>query len=91
METEPSMTSGNDQYATPEAAGRRLLEYAKAVEHKFNWVHVEKVNGPFLFKDMAKPAQYTLGMNWLIDNGYIEMDPKGSGCFFTLTDKAKQE
>lgn len=81
----------NDRYAKPEAAGRRMLEYAKAVQHPQNWVHVEKVNGPLLFADMAKPAAYTAGMKWLIDNGYIEMDPAGSGCFFLLTDKAKRE
>lgn len=75
-----------DRYATPEAAGKRLLEYARAVEHPFHWVHVEKVNGPFLFQDKAKPAEFSAGMKWLVDQGLIKMD--GSGCFFTLADMA---
>lgn len=81
------MKDPDDKYALPAAAGRKLLEIAKTIEHPFNWVHVEKVNAPFLYGLGAKPAQYGAGIKWLIAEGLIEM--QRGGCYFTLTDKAK--
>lgn len=76
-------------YAKPEAAGKRLLELANSLTLRADgWVYVEKVNGPFLFQDKARPAEYGAGIAWLIDQGLIAMHE--GGCYFTLTDKAKQ-
>lgn len=81
------MKDADDKYATPAAAGRRLLEIAKTVEHPLNWINVEKVNNPFLYQLGAKPEQYGAGIKWLMDEGFISMHE--SGGYFTLTDKAK--
>jgi hypothetical protein len=79
-------------YAKPEAAGKRLLEIASTVDASDKGrIFVEKVNGPFLFEDKASPAEYGAGMKWLQEQGLILMDPRGSGCFFTFTDKGAQE
>ncbi|ETR75075.1 hypothetical protein X566_20245 [Afipia sp. P52-10] len=75
-------------YAKPEAAAKRLLEYALAIEDSQNRIHVEKVNCPFLFQDKASPAEYGAGIKWLIAEGLIQMHE--SGGHFTLTEKAKQ-
>ncbi len=81
------MKDADDKYATPAAAGRKLLEVAKTIEHPRNWVHVEKVNSAFLYGLGAKPAQYGAGIKWLIAEGLISMHD--SGAYFTLTEKAK--
>lgn len=88
MEAKPRMKYVNDRYASPEAAGQRLLELAKSLDlREDGWVYVEKVNLPFLYQDMAKPVEYGAGIKWLIAEGLIKMHD--SGCYFTLTDKAK--
>lgn len=76
-------------YANPEAAGRRLLQLAATVDHDQGWIHVEKVNGPFLFQDGGSPAGYSAGIRWLIETGRIEHHD--SGCYFTLTQMAKDD
>jgi hypothetical protein len=48
-------------------------------------IYTEQVNGPLLFKDGARPAEYSAGMDWLIDEHCIEMHE--SGCFFKLHPK----
>ena len=46
-------------YANPEAAIRKLLEIANSVEAvQDGRIHIEKINGPFLFEHGAKPAEY---------------------------------
>lgn len=80
------MKDVDDKYATPAAAGRRLLELAKENVSPNGWVYVERVNLPFLYRLGAKPSQYGAGIKWLIGEGLIEMHE--SGAYFTLSDKA---
>ena len=51
-------------FADPEAAARKLLEIASTVEPvQDGRIHIEKINGPFLFTDGGSPAEY--GAGWL--------------------------
>jgi hypothetical protein len=44
-------------FADPEKAARRIiLEIANAVEPIQGRIHIEKINGPFLFRDGGSPA-----------------------------------
>ena len=43
-------------YADPEKAARRILELANGVEPIQGRIHIEKINGPFLFLDRGSPA-----------------------------------
>jgi len=46
-------------YADPEAAARKLMEIANTVEAvQDGCIHIEKINGPFLFKEGGTPAEY---------------------------------
>jgi hypothetical protein len=59
-------------YSDPEKAARRILEIANAVEAiKGGRIHVEKINGPFLFRDGGSPAEYGAGMKLAIERGWL--------------------
>jgi hypothetical protein len=46
-------------FADPEAAARKLLEIANATEVvQDGRIYIEKLNGPFLFKEGGSPAEY---------------------------------
>jgi hypothetical protein len=50
-------------FADPEAAARKLLEIANIVEAvQDGRIHIEKLNGPFLFKEGGTPAEYSAGL-----------------------------
>jgi hypothetical protein len=71
-------------YADPERAARRIVELAQAVEPvQDGRTHVEKINGPFLFQDGGKPAEYSAGMALCIERGWLKMHR--SGTFVTFT------
>ena len=47
----------------PEAAARKLIEIANGVEAvQDGRIHIEKVNGTFLFEVKGTPAQYLAGI-----------------------------
>jgi hypothetical protein len=70
-------------YADPEKAARRIIEIARAVEPVQGRIHIEKINGPFLFSDGASPAEYSAGMKLAIERGWLAMHE--SGTFVTFT------
>ena len=70
-------------YADPEAAARRIMEIANGIEAVQGVIHIEKINGPMLFKDSAHPAEYWAGMQRAIENGWLVMHE--SGTFVTFT------
>jgi hypothetical protein len=71
-------------YADPEKAARRLLEIANTIEPvQDGRIHVEKLNGPFLYQDKASPAEYGAGMKWAIERGWLAMDESGTFVRFT--------
>ena len=34
-------------------------------------IHIEKLNGPFLFKEGGTPAEYSAGLNYAIAQGWL--------------------
>lgn len=68
----------------PQAAARKLMEIANGVEPVMDGrIHVEKVNGPFLFQIKGTPDQYSAGMKLAVERGWIAMHE--SGTFFRFT------
>ena len=54
-------------YAAPEKAARKLLEIANATEAvEDGRLHIEKLNGPFLFKEGGTPAEYGAALDYAI-------------------------
>ena len=59
-------------YSDPEKAARKLLEIANAVEAvQDGRIHIEKINGPFLFRERATPAEYKAGLDLAIERGWL--------------------
>ena len=70
---EPSPLSG------PETAARKLLEIANGVEAvQDGRIHIEKVNGPFLFQIKGTPDQYLAGLKHAIERGWIILHESGT-------------
>src|SRR5271156_3163391 len=71
-------------YADPETAMRKLLEIASTVEPvQDGRIHVEKINGPFLFEHGGKPAEYGAGLKLAIDRGLLWMHESKTYVKFT--------
>jgi hypothetical protein len=71
-------------YSDPEKAARKILEIANSVEAiQDGRIHVEKINGPFLFRDGGSPAEYGTGMKLAIDRCWLEMHRSGTFVKFT--------
>jgi hypothetical protein len=55
-------------YSDPETAARKILEIANSVEAiQDARIHVEKINGPFLFQNGGSPAEYGAGIKLAIE------------------------
>ena len=67
----------------PDAAARKIVEIANAVEPIQGRIHIEKVNGPFLFQVKGTPAQYKAGLLRAVALGWINVHE--SGTFLTFT------
>ena len=70
-------------YPDPEKAPRCILEIANQIEPIQGRIHVEKINGPFLFRDGGSPAEYAAGMERAIDRGWLLMHDSGTFVRFT--------
>jgi hypothetical protein len=71
-------------YADPEKAARRILEHAHAFEPVHDGrIYIEKINGPFLFKDKGTPAEYKAGLDLCIERGWLELHESGTYVKFT--------
>jgi hypothetical protein len=71
-------------FADPEKAARRIMEIAHTVEPvQDGRIHVEKINGPFLFRDKGSPAEYGAGMKLCIERGWLKMHESGTFVRFT--------
>jgi hypothetical protein len=76
-------------YANPEAAMKKLLEYANAFEPVHDGrIYIEKINEPFLFEAKGSPAEYKAGLELAIERGYLNLHE--SGTFIKMTDKGAQ-
>ena len=73
-------------YADPEAAARKLTEIANGLEPlQDDRIHIELINGPFLFEHKGSPAEYKAGLDLAIARGWLWLHE--SGTFVRLTDK----
>ena len=58
----------NRPFADPEKAARKLLEIANETEAvQDGRIHIENINGPFLFRDGGSPAGYGAGLAYAIE------------------------
>jgi hypothetical protein len=66
-------------FADPEAAARNLLEIANSTEApQEGRIHVEKINGSFLFKEGGTPAEYSAGLQFAIAPGWLWQHESGT-------------
>ena len=71
-------------YSDPEKAARRLMEHAQAFEPiQDGRSYIEKINGPFLFGDKATPLEYSAGLKYAIDKGWLVLHESGTYVKFT--------
>jgi hypothetical protein len=71
-------------YAEPEKAARKLLEIANATEAvQDGRIHIEKINGPFLFTHGGSPAEYGSGLALAIARGWLWKHVSGTYVKFT--------
>jgi hypothetical protein len=71
-------------YSDPEKAAPKLLEIANTVEAiQDGRIHIEKVNGPFLFKEGGTPAEYKAGLELAIARGWLWKHESGTYVKFT--------
>jgi hypothetical protein len=59
-------------YGDPEKAARKLLEIASTIEPvQDGRIHIEKINGPFLFTHGGSPAEHGSGLDYAIEKGWL--------------------
>ena len=74
----------NRPYSDPEKAARKLLEIANTVEvTQDGRIHIEKINGPILFREKGTPAEYKAGLDLAIERGWLVMHESGTFVRFT--------
>jgi hypothetical protein len=60
-------------FADPNAAARKLMELANAVEPvQDGRIYIEKINGPFIYQLKGTPAEYKAGLDLAIAKGSHE-------------------
>jgi len=70
--------------ADPAVAARKLLEIANATEAAQDGrIHIEKINGPFLFKEGGTPAEYGAALDYAIAKGWLWKHESGTYVKFT--------
>jgi hypothetical protein len=68
----------------PDAAARKLVEIANAIEPvQDRRIHIENINGPFLYRDGGWPAEYGTGMKLAIERGWLWLHESGTFVKFT--------
>ena len=71
-------------YSDPEPAARKLIEIANSVEAvQEGRIHIEKINGPFLFEFKGPQAEYGAGLKLAIDRGWLWLHESGTYVKFT--------
>jgi hypothetical protein len=78
------LTAEPRPYSDPAKAASRLMEHAHAFEViQDGRIYIEKINGPMLFGDGATPAEYKAGLNYAIEQGWLELHESGTFVRFT--------
>ena len=71
-------------FADPEVAARKIIEIAHGVEAAQDGrIHIEKINGPFLYQLKGTPAEYKAGLDRAISNGWLWQHESGTYVKFT--------
>jgi hypothetical protein len=71
-------------YSDPEAAARKLMEIANSVEPvQDGRIHIELINGPFLFEHKGSPTEYKAGLDLAIARGWLWLHESGTYMKFT--------
>ena len=84
MRTRLLKLTSDRPFAEPEKAARRLLEHAHAFEPiQDGRIYIEKINGPFLYVDRGSPAEYSVGLKFAIERGWLEIHNSGTYVKFT--------
>jgi hypothetical protein len=66
-------------FADPEAAAKKLMEIANAVEPvQDGRIFIELINGPFLYEHRGSPAEYGAGLKLAIDRGWLWKHESGT-------------
>jgi hypothetical protein len=66
-------------FTDPDAVARKLVELANAIEPvQDGRIHIEKINGPFLFQLKGTPAEYKAGLERAIANGWLWLHERGT-------------
>ncbi len=78
--------SADRPYADPEKAARKILEIANSTEAiQDGRIHIEKINGPFLYREGGTPTEYKAGLDLAIARGWLELHESGTYVKFTQT------
>jgi hypothetical protein len=69
------MKYATDQpYADPGIAVRKLIEIANSVEAvQDGRIHIERINGPFLFELKGSPSEYGASLELAIERGWLSL------------------
>jgi hypothetical protein len=60
------------------------MEIANATEAvQDGRIHIEKINGPFPYRERGSPAEYSAGMKLAIERGWLWMHVSGTYVKFT--------
>jgi len=71
-------------FADPEVAARKIIEIAHGVEATQDGrIHIEKINGPFLYQLKGTPTEYKAGLDRAISNGWLWQHESGTYVKFT--------
>jgi hypothetical protein len=71
-------------YAEPEKDARKLIEIANTVEAvQDGRIHIEKINGPFLYDFKGTPDEYVAGLKLAIERGWLWLHESGTYAKFT--------
>ena len=74
----------NRPYSDPEKAARKIVEIANSVEVvQDGRIHIEKINGPFLYREKGTPAEYKAGLDLAIERGWLVLHESGTFVRFT--------
>lgn len=71
-------------YADPKIAARKLIEIANTVDAvQGGRIHIEKINGPFLFAFKGGPTEYRAGLDLAMARGWLVL--RDAGTYVKLT------
>ncbi|MET4423214.1 hypothetical protein [Bradyrhizobium sp. RT3a] len=66
-------------FAAPEAAARKLVEFAKTIEAvQDGRIHIEKLNTPFLYTLKASGSEFGAGIKYAVECGWLELHESGT-------------